>query len=161
MTERDELLAEMRASSGGIDPVLDQAADYARGVKAVQQVVRSQGQVMSAALRNNEALYYTNKTLVQRCRELDTENRALRQHAANLEQRLAELQHTLDDSGGDRYKALYEEARRALSAQMYDALDENELAAHLARIKQQAAEIDAMPELVTKEDYVRATEGEG
>lgn len=160
MSERDELLAELRATSGGIDPVLDQAADYARGVKAVQAVVRQQGQVMSAALKNNEALYYTNKTLVARCRELDAENQAFRTQVANLEQQLAVLSAAVAESGGNAWKALYLQSRRVLSLDQYGALSEAELEQNLAQMKRQQAELEAMPERVSKEDYVRATEGE-
>lgn len=160
MSDRDKLLTELRASSGGIDPVLDQAADYARGVKAVQAVVRSQGRVMSDALKNNEVLYYTNKALVARNRALESENAAFRTQVANLEQQLEVLSTTLADSGGNSWKALYLQARRALALDQYGALNEGELEVQLEQMKQQAAAIEAMPEKVTKEDYVRATEGE-
>jgi hypothetical protein len=47
-----------------------------------------------------------------------------------------------------------------LSLDQYGALSEAELETNLAQMKRQQQELEAMPERVTKDEYVRATEGE-
>lgn len=152
---REEGLVALRQEVGGIDPVLDNAADYASAVREVQKTVRQQGQVMSATLSNNHTLYHTNKKLVP-------ENRALRDQVAQLTRaleqrdvRIAELESTLGTGGSDRYKALWTKAMKTLNAYNYDLLDHDQLAARLDEMKKQAAEIEAQPETATPLEIAR------
>lgn len=155
MTERDRLLTELRQGIGGIDPVLDQAANYGKGVRAVQQVMHEQGQVMSAALTNNHALYHTNKKLVARCRELDADNASLNRRFEIISARNAALGQyigKLESGGSDRFRVLYEETRRTLELYLTDALTQDQLRKRLGDMKAQAEEIEAMPDKATEEE---------
>jgi hypothetical protein len=147
MTTRDEGLAALRQGIGGIDPVLDQAENYGRGVKAVQKVVREQGQVMSATLSNNAMLWEERKQLKAIVLELRHENESLRRGNLNLSQRNAELEKTIAESGGDRYRALYEAAKNTLERHLHDLLDSDQLKERLDAMKAQQAELlaDGVP----------------
>jgi hypothetical protein len=163
MNDRDRVLSEFRMGVEGIDPVLDQAANYGKGVRAVQRVMQEQGQVMSAALSNNHALYHTNKKLVGRLREIDAENASLIRRVSILSDENLQLSHyvaKLEACGGDRYRPLYEQAQRTLNAYLFEALEQEELRAKLAAMKAQAAEIDAMPDKATDEEINAQPEGE-
>jgi hypothetical protein len=155
MNERDKALSELRQGIGGIDPMLDLAENYGRGVKAVQSVVRQQGEVTSLALANNHQLYHTNKKLVARSRELEAEMAGLRRRFDIISQQNQEQARyiaQLEAAGGDRYKPLYEHAARTLAAFMHDAIPVDQLPAKLKAMKKQAAEIEAMPERATEEE---------
>lgn len=152
---RDKALSELRQGIGGIDPMLDLAENYGRGVKAVQSVVREQGQVMSAALANNHQLYHTNKKLT---RELEYHRGQEQQWRSNFDELAKRFEAQgeyiakLEAAGGDRYRPLYEHAQRTLAAFMHDAIPPEQLPAKLEEMKRQAAEIEAMPERATEEE---------
>lgn len=150
MTDRDEQLAGLRASVGGIDPVLDQAANYGRGVRAVQSVVRKQGQMAKLALDNNHLLYHTNKKLVAENRALKAENERLKQ----VEARCQQLERTVADSGGNYFLGLYTEARKTLEAYLSDAMTDEQLKKKLDEMEAQRKELAALPELVTEAELV-------
>lgn len=155
MSDRDKMLGEFRQGIAGIDPVLDRAADYGRGVKAVQQVMRSQGEVMSAALSNNHQLYHDNKKLTARCREIDGQNRGLLRTIELKDQRIEQLSQyvaNLETEGGDRYRVLYEQTKRLLESYLYDRLDSEQLSEKLEQMKTQAAELAANPDKATPEE---------
>jgi hypothetical protein len=154
MTDRDQQLAGIRASVGGIDPVLDQAENYGRGVRAVQKVVHDQGQVMSKALQNNHMLYHTNKKLVARNRELEAEMESLSIRFDIISQRCAQLERTLQDSGGNYFLGLYTECRKTLEAYLSDAMTDEQLKKQLAAMEAQRKELAALPELVTEAELV-------
>lgn len=154
MTDRDQQLAGLRASVGGIDPVLDQAANYGRGVRAVQKVVHEQGQVMSKALQNNHVLYHTNKKLVAENRELHTVNNKLEALNEQLRSRVHELERTQKDSGGNYFLGLYTEARKTLEAYLSDAMTDEQLRKKLDEMEAQRKELQALPELVTEAELV-------
>jgi hypothetical protein len=163
MNDRDRSLTELRQGIGGIDPVLDQAANYGKGVRAVQKVMHEQGQVMSAALSNNHALYHTNKKLVGRLREIDAENASLIRRVNLLADENLQLSHyvaKLEAGGGDRFRPLYEQAQRTLNAYLFDALTQDELRARLGDMNAQAKEIEAMPDKATDEEINAQPEGE-
>jgi hypothetical protein len=161
MSERDEKLAGFRASMDAIDPVLDQAANYGKGIRAVQHVMHEQGQVMSAALANNHNLYHTNRKLVD-------ENRALTGDKAQLASKLererakneyqAEYIAKLEAGGGDKFRALYEQARQTLANYLHDALTSEELRQRLGDMEAQRKEIEALPERATPEEIERSKE---
>jgi hypothetical protein len=153
MTDRDEQLAGLRASVGGIDPVLDQAANYGRGVRAVQKVVHEQGQVMSKALENNHLLYHTNKKLVAENRQLKAAMESLQRRFNIVSERNAELEKVMVP-GGDYYLALYTECRRTLEAYLHDAISPEELQKKLAAMEAQKKELQSLPELVTEAELV-------
>ncbi len=155
MSDRDSMLGELRQGIGGIDPLLDQAANYGRGVKAVQSVVREQGQVMSATLANNHQLYHTNKKLVALTSQLRDENETLKRRTERMGREIEQAKAyiaQLEASGGDRYKPLYEHAQRTLAAFMHDAIPPEQLPAKREEMKRQAAEIDAMPDKATEDE---------
>jgi hypothetical protein len=154
MTDRDKMLSELRQSAGGIDPVLDQAESYGRAVKEVQKTTRAQGEVMSLALDNNFNLYHTNKKLVAENRGLKSQNRALELATTELRRRLEEIESRFGEAGGDGYKALWLHAQRTMEGWLHDALTPEALAEKLAAMKQQAAEIAALPERVTEAELV-------
>lgn len=138
--ERDRMLGELRQGIGGIDPVLQQAEDYGRGMKAVQKVVRSQGQVMSETLSNNAMLWEERKLLRRENAELKGLVDDLNRMVANLSRTLEERNEALDKleaAGGDRWRALYEDARRTLVANLHDQLDADELKERLGAMKRQ------------------------
>lgn len=140
MTERDDALAGLRASIGGIDPVLDASADYANAIREVQKTTRQQGHVMSLALDNNAALWELKKKLEAENRVLKNEVAGLRAHLAAKDRRLEEMQRAtekLDASGGDKWRALYEDARRTLTLYTSDAFDLPELEKRMATMKDQ------------------------
>ena len=149
------MVGELVAGIGGIDPVLDQAANYGKGVRAVQRVMHEQGQVMSAALANNHALYYTNKKLVARMRELDAETASLRRRFDILGEqnsRQAQYIEKLEAGGGARFRALYEHARKTLELYLFDMVTQDEIRTRLGDMKAQAEEIDKMPDKATDEE---------
>lgn len=152
MTDRDEHLAGIRAQVGGIDPVLDQAANYGKGVRALQKVVHEQGQVTSLALQNNFALYHTNKKLVAENRELRAENASLNRRFDIVSERCTQLEKTLANGGGDTFLALYTEARKTLESFLHDAISPEELAKRLKAMEDQRKELQSLPELVTAEE---------
>lgn len=151
MSDRDKMLSEFRQGLEGIDPVLDRAADYGRGMRAVQGVVRSQGQVMSESLKNNAMLWEDRKALKARNAELLSGNESLRRINEQLVQRNAELEKTVAESGGDRYLALYQQARRTLEANLHDLLEADQIAAKLSEMKAQHEQLRAegVPEPTT------------
>lgn len=153
MTDIETQLAGLRASVGGIDPVLDQAANYSKAVRAVQRVMHEQGQVMSGALANNHLLYHTNKKLVAENRALRDENASLRRRMDIVSDRNQQLEQTMATGGGG-FRALYEEARKTLESYLYDSLTEDGLRAKLADMRAQAKELAALPELVTEAELV-------
>lgn len=154
MTDRDEQLAGLRASVGGIDPVLDQAANYGRGVRAVQKVVHEQGQVMSKALANNHLLYHTNKKLVAENRELKAAMASLERRFEIVSERCSKLERTVADSGGNYFLGLYTEARKTLEAYLHDALTDEQLKKKLDEMEAQRKELATLPELVTEAELV-------
>lgn len=146
MSDREEALGALRASAGGIDPVLDQAEGYARAVKEVQKLTRTQGQVMSATLENNAMLWEERKQLRAQNRELLAQNARISQANEQIGLRNAELQKTLEQyqsAGGDHYKVLYEQARATLTNFLSDALDQDQLGARLAEMQAQQLELEA------------------
>lgn len=158
MTDREKSLAEFRQGIGGIDPMLDQAESYGRAIREVQGVMRQQGHVASAALQNNFMLYHTNKKLVAENRELKEANKSLGQandalHAQNERQK--EYIIRLESSGGDKYKALYEDARRTLQSFLHDLLTPEQLKERLDAMQAQAKELQALPELVTRKELLQ------
>jgi hypothetical protein len=157
MSDREKSLAEFRQGIGGIDPMLDQAESYGRAIREVQGVMRQQGHVASAALQNNFMLYHTNKKLVAENRELRETNEILGQandalHAQNERQR--EYIIRLESSGGDKYKSLYEDARKTLLSFLHDALTPEQLKERLDAMQAQATELKALPELVTRRELI-------
>lgn len=157
MTDREKSLAEFRQGIGGIDPMLDQAEGYGRAIRATQKVVRSQGQVMSAALENNFQLYHTNKKLVAQNRGLTAEVKHLerRLELADKENaRLAEYIQRLETGGGDKFKALYEDCRKTLQAFLFDLVDPDKLRERLQDMDEQRKELEKLPELVTRKELV-------
>lgn len=143
MSERDKMLSEFHQGLAGIDPVLDRAADYGRGMKAVQGIVHNQGQVMSEALKNSAMLWEERKVLKAQNNELKAGNESLRRINEQLVQRNAELEKTIAESGGDRYRALYEAARRTLEQNLHDLLSPEQLRDKLDELKRQQAELIA------------------
>lgn len=138
--ERDKMLGELRQGIGGIDPVLEQAADYGRGMKAVQKLVKSQGQVMSETLSNNAMLWEERKLLRRENAELKKDNADLKGMCSAYTRENAELKEAiekLEAAGGDRWRALYESARTTLVASLHDQLDADELANRLGAMKRQ------------------------
>jgi hypothetical protein len=154
LTDREEQLAGIRASVGGIDPVLDLAENYGKGVRALQKVVHEQGQVMSATLSNNHLLYHTNKKLVSQNRELVAENASLNRRMEIISERCTQLERTMADGGGDRFLALYTEARKTLEAFLHDAISPEELAKRMKAMEEQRKELQSLPELVTQDELV-------
>lgn len=138
--ERDKMLGEFRQGLQGIDPVLQQAEDYGRGMKAVQKVVRSQGQVMSETLSNNAMLWEERKLLRMQVKDLQGQNRELLDSNLALSRKVAELTEAiekLEAAGGDRWRALYESARKTLVANLHDQLDADQLKDRLDAMKAQ------------------------
>jgi peptidoglycan hydrolase CwlO-like protein len=170
---RDQLLSEIRQSEG-IDPVSDAASKYARGIKAVQGVVREQGQVMAAALDNNRSLWETQKrlratieTLQGTCQRLEREkNKAL----AEVARWQDELQVTIGRYNQTEHGTvveLQEEVRKltaankalasALSADLMPELDSDGRKALLQELKAQHAELMASG-IVPTEDEINASD---
>lgn len=174
MTDRDEGLARIRAEAGGIDPQIDQALNYGKGVRAVQQVVRQQGHVMSAALANNEQLYHTNKKLTAELKEARRRVEALTRQCQHFEVKVAELEseaalftaanaETVELVGT---RAANEQLRahnaflvETLQAYLYAELDQDGLREKLESLKVQAKEIEAMPDRATPEEIGRIADG--
>lgn len=153
--EREKALGEFRQQAGGIDPVIDASANYAKAIKATREVVREQGQVMSATLENNALLYHTNKKLVSENRALKANQSALEFDLKNLQRRiegLTEHNERLIAAGGDRYKVLYEQSRDTLLRYLHSELDNDQLRVALDGMKAQAAELAKLPELVTEQE---------
>jgi hypothetical protein len=153
VTDRDSQLAGLRASIGGIDPLLDQAESYGRAVKEVQKTTRAQGQVMSKALENNHLLYHTNRKLVARNRELEAENKSLRWRLDIVSYRCSQLERAMTPSS-DYYLALYTECRKTLEAYLSDAMTPERLRKKLDEMEEQKKELQALPELVTEAELV-------
>lgn len=160
-------VSELRQSIGGIDPVLDQAENYGRGVRAIQKIVHSQGQVMSSTLQNNAMLWEERKHLKAENLALKGENRSLRTALEQSEQRNSALQKTIEEGGGDRYLALYEQARKTMTLYISDALDEEQLKEKLTAMEDQKRALLAdgveLPSLPSREavDEVIAEQGLG
>lgn len=158
MSERDEALAAIRVAAGGIDPVIDQAQDYAKGVIAIQKIVRQQGQVLSLALQNNHTLYHTNKDLVQAKRELEAVEQGLNQQIRTLQGQISALQehvHKLEEAGGDKWKPLYLDARKTIEAWLFGEHDVDSLAAQLEALKGQQKELEETPETLSQLEILR------
>lgn len=152
--ERDKALGELRQQIGGIDPALDQAAGYVGAIEATRDLARRQGHVMSAALENNHTLYHTNKALKNALEAAQNTSRFEQVRAMRLETQLAAAQAyaaKLEAAGGDKYKALYEEARRVMLLSLHDALSPEQLQQRLADMKAQADEIAKDPTMLTPE----------
>ncbi len=144
MTERDDMIAELRASIGGIDPALDAAAGYAGAIREVQKTVREQGQVTSAALDNNARLWEERKQLRAENSELKGKVASLVGSVRQLERSLAESRAAyaaLEAAGGDKWKALYEQCRKTLTLWTSDALDHDQLVERLEAMKRQGEEL--------------------
>jgi hypothetical protein len=140
VTDRDKLIGEFRQVVGDIDPVLQRAEDYGRGMKAVGRLVKSQGAVMSETLSNNAMLWEERKGLRLALKDLQGQNRELLEVNLKLSRKVAELTEAiakLEASGGDRWRALYEDARRTLVATLHDQLDEESLKERLGAMKRQ------------------------
>jgi hypothetical protein len=132
-------------------------ADQLRGaLGAVRAVTAEQGQVMSAALANNESLWNTNKRL--RTLLAQQEQRAVSAEArANALQRkleaipdgavLAELQ-----AENDGLRKGIELLKNELSRSMHPELDTDQRKAHLQRLANQRAELDASGLVPTSEE---------
>jgi GTP1/Obg family GTP-binding protein len=157
MSDRDKMLSEFRQGIGGIDPMLDQAESYGRAIRETQGLMRQQGQVMSATLQNNHTLYHTNKKLVAENRDLHASNKSLCQandalHAQNERQR--EYIQRLESSGSDKFKPLYEDARKTLLSFLHDALSPDQLRERLKAMDEQRKELEALPEVVTRRELI-------
>lgn len=168
MTERD--LSGIRAQIGGIDPLLDQADNYQRGVKAIKKVVREQGQVMSETLKNNEQLYHQNKDLRAELKsaraERDREHMRARQASERVEELEAELEKLRMESPDAvelialraRTEQLQQHnafLRQTLEAQLYNELDSDQLAAKLQQMRDQAKELAASEYAISEEEFQR------
>lgn len=152
--ERDRLLGELRQGAGGIDPVLDQAAGYGRAIEATRTLARQQGQVMSAALQNNHVLYHTNKELKRALDSAESQARAERVRATQLQTQLTAAQEyivRLESAGGDKWKTLYEHARNVMLQSLHDTLTPGELKVRLDEMKGQAEELSKDPQVLTME----------
>lgn len=146
MSERDKMLSEFRQGIGGIDPVLQQAEDYGRGMKAVGKVVKSQGQVMSATLDNNARLWEERKQLKADRLDAIAERDSARARLKIVERERDEAREAfekLSAAGGDTWKALYDQAKKTLTSYLYDQLDNEQLAEKLEAMKAQQAELEA------------------
>lgn len=146
MSERDEALAGLRQSIGGIDPVLDASASYAGAIKEVQKVTHAQGQVMSAALENNAALWELKKKLERDNKSLAGQVHTLTFDKRKLQRELEEIREAyakLEASDGDKWRTLYEECRKTLTLYTSDALDLPELEERLAKMKEQNRLLEA------------------
>lgn len=144
MTERDKMVAELRQQMGGIDPVLDAAEGYGKGIRAVQKMAAEQGGVMSAALENNAMLWELKKRLEADNRTLKGQVSSLTARTERLERELAESREAfqrLQDSGGDKYLALYEQMRKTLTLWNSDALDSEDLKERLDAMQKQKAQL--------------------
>jgi predicted nuclease with TOPRIM domain len=140
MNDREKMLGEFHAGVGGIDPQLDKAAEYAGAIKAVGKVVKSQGQVMSQTLSNNAMLWEERKALRAENALLKSQMAVLVGERRDLERKVAELTEAVEKfeaSGGDRWRALYESARKTLVGYLHDQLDEEQLKERLGDMKRQ------------------------
>jgi hypothetical protein len=173
VSERDKLLSEIRQSDG-IDPATDAANKYARGIKAVQGVVREQGQVMAAALDNNRSLWETQKRLkatidqlTATCHRLEREKNAALAEVARWQD---ELQATIGRHNQTEHGTvveLQEEVRRltatnqdlvkALTADLQPELDSDQRKALLAEIKKRHAELLASGLVPTEAEIATST----
>lgn len=146
MTERDDAVAGLRASIGGIDPALDASAGYASAIKEVQKTVHAQGHVMSAALENNAALWELKKKLERENKELKGRNASLESISKRLERQLTESREAyakLEASGGDKWRTLYEQCSKTLTLYTSDAIDLDGLEDRLEKMKAQHRELEA------------------
>lgn len=142
MTDRDEILRALHTSVGTVDPAHAASEGYARAIRAVQDVTKRQGHVMTEALDNNARLweeYKRLKGIEGRCTALERENQRLRTRDAELTKAFEDLA----ANGGDRYKTLYEQSRKTLNLYLSDALDEGELEARVAAMETQRKQLDA------------------
>lgn len=144
--ERDDAIAALKQSIGGIDPVLDASDAYARGIREVQKTTHAQGQVMSAALENNATLWELKKKLEAENKQLKGANSCLESNNRELRRELQESRDAyakLEASGGDKWKALAEQYKKTLTLYTSDALDLPELEDRLAKMKEQGRLLDA------------------
>jgi predicted RNase H-like nuclease (RuvC/YqgF family) len=144
--ERDNAIAALKHSIGGIDPVLDASVAYANGIREVQKTTHAQGQVMSAALENNAALWELKKKLERDKKSLAGQVHVLSHNVRKLERELAESREAhakLAANGGDKWRTLYEECRKTLTLYTSDAMDLPELEERLAKMKEQNRELAA------------------
>lgn len=142
MSERDEALKALHIGVGTVSPEHAASEGYAKAIKAVQDVTKRQGHVMSEALDNNARLWEEYKRLKHiegRCNALERENA----HLKKRDKELAEAFEKLQAAGGDRYKVLYEDARKTLNLYLSDALDEAELEERVRKLDNQRAVLDA------------------
>lgn len=142
MTDREETLRALHVSVGTVDPAHAASEGYAKAIRAVQDVTRRQGHAMSEALDNNARLweeYKRLKNIERRCTELERDNQRLR----TRDRELTEAFERLAANGGDRYKALYEDARKTLNLYLADAIDEAELEQRRDGLDRQRAALDA------------------
>jgi len=141
MTDREEAIRALHASVGTVDPLHAASENYGRAVRKVQDLAKQQGHVMSEALDNNARLweeYKRLKGIERRCAALEQENQRLR----TRDRELNEAFERLAANGGDRYKALYEDARKTLNLYLSDALDEAELEARAKGLDAQRSVLD-------------------
>lgn len=153
--ELEKSLAEFRAGIGGIDPVLDATSAYGRAIKEAQLTIREQGMVMSQTLKNNYALYHTNRKLTGEAVALRAENAALKRQMALIEARAEETETHLkliQNVEGGYWKLAFEKLRKTFDQYMYDELNHDQLKQLLAEQDAQAKEIVEMPDRVTSEE---------
>jgi hypothetical protein len=125
----------------------------------VQEVVKEQGQVMSLTLQNNELLYHTNKKLNRELAEAQGAAEQAKHEARKAKEalevekkRFTDYVSKVEEAGGDRFKALYLNARQVLSSYLFDTLTPDQLKERLAEMAEQAKEIEAMPNKITPEE---------
>lgn len=141
MTERDDALRALHIGVGTVSPEHAASEGYAKAIKAVQDVTKRQGHVMSEALDNNARLWEEYKRL----KNIETHMETVKRENARLRVRdreLTQAMETLQACGGDRYKVLYEDARRTLNLYLSDALDEAELEERVKKLDNQKAVLD-------------------
>ncbi len=142
MTDREEIMRALHVSVGTVDPAHAASEGYAKAIRAVQDVTKRQGHVMSEALDNNARLweeYKRLKGIEGQCKALERENERLRTRDKELTKAFEDLA----AQGGDRYKLLYEQTRKTLNLYLSDALDEGELEERVKSMKAQGEILDA------------------
>lgn len=158
-------IADLAGMQPSIEVISPEEASK-RAVKAVQGIVREQGQVMSAALENNHALWHTNKRLRR-------EHESMKQQLAALEVRYAALKSERDQLATPTHLSLKQlevqnqrlvEQNRALMDEMMwqlrPELDEKQRDEALQRVKQQHAELLATGLVPTEEEINGPLPGE-